>query len=237
MAVYRDVLRHFAVHADKVSVGGISNGGTGAWHLASKYPWTWAAVVPRAGVRLLKEEWVDNLSGLPAWIIHGSADHQIHVSNSRWMVERLRTMKNEVKYTEVPGGGHKFFPQLNPKIIRWMLRKRRPKLPRNLQYTPTRGKEAPIAWWLSCTQCGRVQARMKSTPTRTDVIIKAEKEPKGLKVWFPKGRADPRRPVRVLLNGDVVYVGKMTVSSMNVLDSFVLTGDLRRVHNGAVTVF
>ena len=78
---------------------------------------------------------------------------------------------------------------------------------------------------------------MKTTGAGTEVTVQTEEEPRGLKVWFPKGRADPRKPVRVLLNGDVVYRGKMDVSAMNVLESFAASGDLRRMFSGAVTVF
>lgn len=231
--VLADVHERFNVQSDHVSVGGGSNGGTGTWHMAAKYPWMWAAVVPRAGVKLRKEPYVDNLDHIPAFVIHGARDGQIHVSNSKWMVEELRRRRADVTYVEVDGGGHKFFGELlNPRVIRWVSPKKRKRLPRSFSWVNPRGALPSVIYWVSVEGVGSVKARIQGQV----ITVDTDRRPKRLRVWLPRGLVDARKPIRVVLNGKTAFRGKARDSARTALESFALTGDLRRVFTAAVDV-
>ena len=231
LAVYREVLRDYNVQTDQVTVGGLSNGGTGTYHLATKFPWLWAAVVPRCGARFVNEEWYKNMADMPTFVIHGGADHQIVPSNSRWIVELLGKMGNKPQYIEVPNGGHDFFSDLNPKVVSWMLPKKRKHVV-NFTYEHTRGPDPEMIHWLSAQGAGSIKASMKREGATTVVNLDTERAPRNLTVFFPKGYLS--RDARIVLNGKVVYTGRIPSSAEHVLESFAATGDLRRVFSGAV---
>ena len=233
LAVYRRMMRDYRINTDMVTVGGLSNGGTGTLHLATKFPWLWAAVVPRCPARFAFEQWYDNMSKLPAFLIHGARDSQIVPSNSQWIVQRLKELGNEPRYIEVPGGGHDFFSELNPKAVKWFLPKKR-KHTSSFSYNRVRGSDPDMIYWLSAKGAGDIKASMKRKGKTTVVHITTSRNPRHLKVYFPKNRVS--RNARIILNGKVVYAGRMPASARHVLESFAATGDLRRVFSGAVTI-
>ncbi len=232
LGVLADVQTRFHISSDQVSLGGGSNGGTGTWHLAAKYPWIWAAVVPRAGVRLRKEPYVDNLAHLPAFVIHGARDSQIHVSNSTWMVAELRKRRADVTYVEVEEGGHKFFAEsLNPRVIKWVTPKKRRRR-KSIEWVNPRGAVPEVVDWVSIAGVGTVKATIKGQV----VVLETDRAPDSLRVWLPRGLIDARKPVRVVLNGKEVHRGRGRDSAALALESFGLTGDLRRVFSAAIDV-
>ena len=233
LAVYREILRDYNVQADRVSLGGLSNGGTGTFHLATKYPWLWAAVVPRCPARFVNEDWYRNMTALPTFMIHGAQDHQIVPSNSQWIVKHLGNLGSKPRYIEVPGGGHDFFSNLNPKVVKWMLPKKRKKV-REFTYHRTRGPEPELIYWLSIKGAGRIDASMVRRSGTTIVKIKTERDPRALKVYIPKDMIAGK--TRVVLNGRAVYTGRTPSSTSDVLESFAKTGDLRRVYSASVTI-
>ena len=46
------------------------------------------------------------VSGVPIWVFHGGADPTVPVTESRNMVEALKALNADVKYTEYEGVGH-----------------------------------------------------------------------------------------------------------------------------------
>lgn len=233
LAVYRRVLRDYRIHTDRVTVGGLSNGGTGTLHLATKYPWLWAAVVPRCSARFAHEEWYANMRDMPAFLIHGARDQQIVPSNSQWIVQHLSSLGNKPRYIEVEGGGHDFFSHLNPEVEKWFLPKKR-KAKRSFFYERVRGPDPTLIHWLVAQGAGDIEASMKVKGNTTVVRLTTERDPRRLKVYFPNGTLS--RNARILLNGKVVFSGRLPVSARHVLESFAASGDLRRVYSGAVTI-
>ena len=47
-------------------------GGFGTWSLATKYPESWAAIVPGAAVAVIPQG--AGLKDIPCWVFHGDAD-------------------------------------------------------------------------------------------------------------------------------------------------------------------
>lgn len=235
LEVYKAVMREFLVQADRVSLGGASNGGNGTWQLGAKYPWLWSALVPRCAVALAKDEWRQNMKHLPVFMLHGTEDHQIVVSHSREMLKYLRALGAKPRYIEVKGAGHNFFTERNPEVIRWMLPKQR-RLPRSFVYHDPRGREPDLIYWLSARGAGDIEASIQLEGGVNQVRLKTEKDPTLLKIYFARGLADLRKPVRVWLNDQVVFDGRVRGDVRDVLDSFALTGDLRRVFDAAITV-
>ena len=46
------------------------------------------------------------IGGAPAWLFHGSEDGIVPVTESRQLVNAIKTNQGDVKYNEYPGVGH-----------------------------------------------------------------------------------------------------------------------------------
>jgi hypothetical protein len=123
------------LHIDesRIYLTGHSMGGHGTYHLGSLFPDQFAAIGPSAGwisfwTYRVREKFEDpspmrqmlmrptlasdtyalacNYSGLGVYILHGSADDNVPVDQSRAMAEHLSAFQKDFVYDEQPGVGH-----------------------------------------------------------------------------------------------------------------------------------
>lgn len=113
----------------RVYLAGQSMGARGAVQLAARYPERFAAVVAVSG-RYPDRSMVGKLKGLPLWMWHGDADAVVPVSESRALVELLKSAGHRsVRYTELSGLGHDIFDTvyLDQAVSTWLLAQKRGK--------------------------------------------------------------------------------------------------------------
>lgn len=237
--VYRQVIQELNVDTDRVSLGGLSNGGNGTWHLGVKYPWLWSTLIPRCAAGLARPSLLMNFKGTPALVIHGERDHQISVEYSRRMVKALRQIRNPVRFIEVEGGGHEYFKDLNPDARPWMMRRMR-KARDRFVYTPTPGNDPGLIHWVYAPGLSApLQAEIEpATMQRPETVIRLDAEllPPSLTVFFPPRLVPRDTPVRVEIQGETRYAGPVVPSAEAVLMSYDLTRDRKRVWDAAVHV-
>lgn len=123
-----DIIAELSIDPDRVYLTGFSTGGQGAWHLATRYPDRYAAVVSVAGSGFRSSGNVSeascDLSTVPIWSLHGEDDliavHDIiEAEVSEW--ESL--CGGDVRWTTLPGVGHyESFESVyrDPEIYRWL---------------------------------------------------------------------------------------------------------------------
>ena len=123
-----DVIKAYDVDLHRVYATGLSMGGYGTWSIALAQPDRFAAIVPVCGgldhaVGLSLPEAASRLARTPHWVFHGDADDVIPVTESRTMVEALRTAGAEVRYTEYAGVTHNSWDRAyaEPELMPWML--------------------------------------------------------------------------------------------------------------------
>jgi predicted peptidase len=150
MKALAEATREFHGDTHRVYLTGLSMGGYGAWHLAEKYPGTFAALVvicggirPSAAARnayadLAKVTPPDSprtylgaaerVGKTPVWIFHGAEDDIVPVTESQRMTEAMKQIGAEVHYTEYPGVGHSCWNKAydEPKLFPWLFSKSLP---------------------------------------------------------------------------------------------------------------
>jgi poly(3-hydroxybutyrate) depolymerase len=104
MAVLKLVREQYNIDPNRIYLMGHSMGGIGTWTLAPKFPDIWAAIAPIAGSGAPAT--LERIRHVPQIVVHGDADRTVNVQGSRRMVTRMKELAMEVKYIEVPGGGH-----------------------------------------------------------------------------------------------------------------------------------
>lgn len=125
MAALDAAIDEFDGDDDRVILTGISRGGYGVYELAMLEPRRFAALVPVCGgitqPPALKERLVvegvseapdpfataaQRLQPMPIWVFHGARDETVTPDQSRHMVEALRRIGGNVRYTEFAEAGH-----------------------------------------------------------------------------------------------------------------------------------
>ncbi|HEX6535324.1 MAG TPA: PHB depolymerase family esterase [Gemmatimonadaceae bacterium] len=113
------------IDAGRVTVTGLSMGGTGTWEIAVAHPDRFAALAPVCG----SDAWcVGDASQLcvirhvPVWAFHGARDDVIPPSASRRLVDALRQCGGDAELTLLPEQGHACWEPVyaTPELYTWL---------------------------------------------------------------------------------------------------------------------
>ena len=142
LASVKDAIKKFSVDEQRIYLTGISMGGYGAWHLASKHSDIWAAmyvicgrVKPGGGHtpspnslpdlhqgEALYQMTAKAVAHIPVWIAHGAKDEVVPVAESRKMYKYLQQHGAQVAYTEYQDTWHNVWDKAygDASAIEWM---------------------------------------------------------------------------------------------------------------------
>jgi predicted esterase len=105
--VINEMKRDFSIDADRVYLMGHSMGGYGAWSIAVNNPELFAAIAPISGGGTpFSKPKLKAITHVPWIVVHGDKDPTVPVEESRKMVTAGKELGADIKYIEVPGGGH-----------------------------------------------------------------------------------------------------------------------------------
>lgn len=110
------------IDENRIYITGLSMGGYGTFDAILRHPDWFAAAMPVCGGGDSSEEQVQKIKDLPIWIFHGGADNVVPPERSREMVEALKAVGANPKYTEYPGVGHDSWTETykNPDTFAWL---------------------------------------------------------------------------------------------------------------------
>ena len=115
----------YRVDPERIYLTGLSMGGYGTWMLAAAQPDRFAAIVPICGGG--NPDDAENLKGLPIWVFHGAQDKVVKLENSEKMVDALKAVGSDVKFTVYPEAGHDSWTETyaNPELYAWLFAQKR----------------------------------------------------------------------------------------------------------------
>jgi pimeloyl-ACP methyl ester carboxylesterase len=124
-ALLDSVLAKYRIDPERVYLTGLSMGGYGAWSWAIAQPERFSAVVPICGGGDPAD--AERIRNLPVWAFHGGKDDTVPPRRSEEMVEALRKLDGNVKYTVFPEAGHDSWTQAYamPELYDWMLQQKK----------------------------------------------------------------------------------------------------------------
>ena len=122
-----DIVKKFKVDEDRIYVTGLSMGGYGTWALALKYPHCFAAIAPICGAG--NPVLARTIKHLPTWVFHGAKDQVVPIKHAQDMVDALKKVGGNVKFTIYPEAGHDSWTETynNPELYKWFLKQNRRK--------------------------------------------------------------------------------------------------------------
>lgn len=100
------VIEHHDVDTTRIYVIGMSLGGYGTLDFAGTYPDRVAAAMALCGGNTLKD--FSGLGQIPLWILHGTADRAVPISQSKKVVEAIKESGHDklLRYDWIPGASH-----------------------------------------------------------------------------------------------------------------------------------
>lgn len=130
---------------DRIYLTGASMGGQGAWFLARAEPARFAAIATVCGRLFATPDVADTVAiptvegddpyaavaaavrDVPAWVFHSADDPVVPVEESRRIVEALRALGADPRYTEYADAGHGAWERAyaDPELWRWLFAQRR----------------------------------------------------------------------------------------------------------------
>lgn len=124
--VVKNIIKEERVDKKRVYITGLSMGGMGTFEAVYRFPKLFAAAMPICGGGDVKS-YDKRVSKIPFWVFHGAVDAVVDVKNSRDMVERLKALQANVKYSEYPGVNHNSWDNAfaEPEYMRWMFSNRK----------------------------------------------------------------------------------------------------------------
>ena len=113
------LVEEFHVDADKICLTGLSMGGYGTWYTAMARPDLFSAIAPVCGGGMA---WNAGVLKMPIWAFHGACDTVVSPTQSDEMVEKLKAVGADVRYSRVEGVGHNVWEHAyNEELLSWLL--------------------------------------------------------------------------------------------------------------------
>ena len=121
------VSKRYDVDLTRLYVLGMSLGGYGALDFAATYPEKTAAAIALCGGSTKRPDKLAALNDVPLWIMHGTADSSVPVSESRRVVEAMKASDAttpRLRYDEHVGAGHSIYARTFylPEAYEWLFK-------------------------------------------------------------------------------------------------------------------
>ena len=118
----KKISKEESVDKSRIYISGLSMGGMGTFESVYRYPDIYAAALPICGGGDVNH-YDKRVAKVPFWVFHGAADAVVNVKLSQEMVEKLKSLKAEVRYSEYPGVNHDSWKNAfaEPDYLSWML--------------------------------------------------------------------------------------------------------------------
>ncbi len=124
-ALLDQTIADYRVDESRVYLTGLSMGGFGTWALSMMYPEKFAAIAPICGGGM---PWMAfRIKDIPVWAFHGAKDETVPLQKSEEMVEALKKIGGNIKFTIYSEAGHDSWTETynNPELYKWFLEHRK----------------------------------------------------------------------------------------------------------------
>ena len=245
------VVRRYPIDRDRVVLAGYSMGGFCAWNLGLRYPDRFAGLLPMAG-GISREEYLqardplprallDNAAMVPCFFIHGGKDEVVPVKFDRWTAEDLTARGIEHTYREIPGGKHVLREFVDPlggvkqELREWMAARVRDPHPKRVIHR-TIGAYHPGSYWVRVDAHEGNAARVEATVVARNRIEVATRGVTRLTVYLDPTLVDARKPVTLVVDGEVAFQGRAEPSLETVASTYARLRDPGLTYTTAVSV-
>ena len=208
-AVLAGVIRRFRIDPDKIVATGVSLGANFAIGYAAARPDRFAAIVPVSSEGEFRESLLINLAHTPVFAVSGGRDRNIRtIDGPRAMFRILAGFDYDVVYREEAERGHEGFQPLYPEILRWVATRSRDPYPSSVLRIPHEGI-MPISRRVHWLEVDTRQGMASGKIEPGNRIVLMVRWARTVTLYLHDRLVDLDRPVRVVINEDTVFDGKL----------------------------
>lgn len=222
--------QRYNVDENRVSLTGVSDGGTGAYFFAFKQPTPWAAFLPYIGhPGVLRNAnsgggyslFFENLVNKPMYIVNGEVDRLYPAKSVMPFIEILEEAGVDHRFKVIKDGGHNtnWLPEETPLIEAFKEANPRDPFPDRVQWVADRTDRYNRNHWLLINSRSKRGSPAILDVTREQNSFQVSADGVGeFTLLLSPSEIDFNEPVSVTVNGNLVFNGKVTASSQTLLD-------------------
>lgn len=229
--ILRAVRQEYNVDDNRVTLTGVSDGGTGAWFFAFKQPSDWAAFLPYIGhPGVLRNSqsgggyrlYFENLVSKPFYIVSGENDPLYPAASLASFIEILAQEGVDHTFRVIEGGGHntRWLPEETPAIEAFKTAHVRDPFPDSIQWVTESSEQFNEYDWI------RIDAlEEEGRPS----LLQVNREDNAFSVTargvsrftlrFSPSEVNLADPLLISVNGRVVHTGMVMQSKAAVLEA------------------
>jgi pimeloyl-ACP methyl ester carboxylesterase len=212
-----DIAGRFRLDPDRVYAAGLSQTGYWAWYLGRARPDRWAGLAPMSAVTWQVDRYLENLVGIPVFVLHGDADETCPVEQPRRTCARLEELGGSVRYVEIPGAGHEVgvWKRLG-EGLGWLREKERARYPKTIAAALSTTRVSWY-WWVRVDELEREGEGLdKSAPSgRLEAAVEGQEVRlrtegvRRLTLCLASELLDLDQPVEIEWNGKKVHSARV----------------------------
>ncbi len=202
---------------------------------------------------------LDNLWRTPVYLIAGAKDLNSPIEEVRITKKRLEGLGAPIVYREYEEGGHAWFPDEDRDVLDFLRSHRRDPYPSRVKYV-TRDNGFGRSHWVEIVEASRptrveithvdmdlkpiekrkeyekpVEVDAECDRAKNRVVVRASGA-RELRIWLSDELLDLDRPVRVVVNNDTLFDGRVERSIQGALEDCRRRRDRGLVYPASVTV-
>ena len=183
-AILNTLKATYNIDEDRVTLTGISDGGTGAYFFAFKQPTPWAAFLPYIGhPGVLRNAqsgggyrlYFENLMSKPLYIVNGENDRLYPASSVAPFIDILKEEGVDHTWTVIPEGGHNtdWLPDEAPMIEQFKQDNPRDALPETVQWVADRTDKFNRNLWIRIDAMSQTPGLLQVTRQGNEIDVVA----------------------------------------------------------------
>lgn len=247
-SILRELKQTYNIDDNRVTLTGVSDGGTGAYFFAFKQSTEWAAFLPYIGhPGVLRNPqsgpgyklYFENLMSRPLYIVNGENDPLYPVSSIVPFINILQEANIEHVFRAIEGGGHNtsWLPEERLMIEQFKLDNPRDPFPTELRWVTDRSDRYNRNLWMRIEEL-TVEGQpglMSITQEGNSFTVTAESVDAFTLLLNPE-QIDFSEEVRVVVNGRPLFVGHVAEDMNTLLDWAVRDRDRTMLYTAALSL-
>lgn len=226
-AILKTLKRRYNIDENRVTLTGVSDGGTGAYFFAFKQPTEWAAFFPYIGhPGVLRNPqsgggyklYFENLQAKPLYIVNGEVDRLYPASSLEPFIQVLREAEVPHVFKVIEEGGHntQWLPDETPMIEQYKLDNPRDPLPDSIRWVADRTDRFNRNLWIRIDELSREPGLLEVTRDANRFVVTARGISQFTLLLNPE-EVDFSQPILVNINGNTVLAQSVSENKETLL--------------------
>ena len=224
-ALLRLLKQSYNVDENRVTMTGVSDGGTGAYFFAFKQPTQWAAFLPFIGhPGVLRNAnsgggyklFFENLQNKPMYIVNGEVDRLYPAEAVKPFIDILEKTQANYTWVVIKDGGHntQWLPDETPKIEAFKAANPRDPLPDHLLWVTDRTDRYNRNHWLVINERSKQGSPAVLEVIRDGNLFNVMADGTGeFTLLLSPDEVDFSKPIKVVVNGQSLFDESVEMSS------------------------